>query len=310
MRVLITGAGGFVGNHLIKELSKRGHEVLAGTLSGDITSKICQRLEFNITESYQVEAILRDLKPEGIIHLAAQSMVKHAWEYPLETVQVNTVGTIVLLNAVKKYLPLTKVVCVGSSEEYGLSAKTGKPLTEEDPCMPQNPYATSKFAAGLIALQMAKRDNLYVIHVRAFNHFGPGQQLGFVVSDFASQIARIEEGLTESVLKVGELSASRDFTDVRDVVRAYALLLENEVKPGIYNICSGVPRAAKEILDFLVKAAKTPIRIQVDETRYRLSDVPVFIGSSAKVHKAVAWQLERNFYVSLTETLDWWRQNI
>ena len=307
MRVLITGAGGFVGNHLIKELSERGHEVFAGTHFGDIANNTCVGLEFNITDSNQVEAILSDIKPEGIIHLAAQSMVKYAWEHPHETVKVNTLGTIVLLNAVKKYLPQTKVICVGSSEEYGLSAKAGEPLTEEHPCLPQNPYATSKLAAGLIAMQMAKKDNLRVIHVRPFNHFGPGQQLGFVVSDFASQISRIEQGLTGNVLKVGELSARRDFTDVRDVVKAYALLLENEVECGIYNVCSGVPRSAKEILEFLVEKAKVDICIEVDESRYRPSEVPLFIGSAAKIEKAVNWQPKRNFHGSLVETLEWWR---
>lgn len=308
MRVLVTGAGGFVGSHLLKELTDRGHKVFAGTLSGGIVVNTCVRLEFNIMNSEHMKAILSDIKPEGIIHLAAQSMVKYAWENPLDTVEVNTVGTLVLLETVKKYLPNTKVICVGSSEEYGLSAVGGEPLTEERPCFPQNPYATSKLAAGLIAIQMAKRDKLKVVHVRPFNHFGPGQQTGFVVSDFASQVARIEQGLTENIVKVGDLSAKRDFTDVRDVVKAYSLLLENEVELGIYNVCSGVPRSAKEILEFFVEKAKVPIRILVDETRYRHSEVPLFIGSAAKLDQAVTWQPERDFHVSLMETLEWWRQ--
>jgi len=308
MRVLVTGAGGFVGNHLLKELTDRGHEVYAGTLSENIAIDTCVQVKFNIMNSEQVEATLIHIKPEGIIHLAAQSMVKYAWDHPLDTFKVNTVGTIVLLEAVKTYLPLTKVVCVGSSEEYGLSALNGKPLTEEHPCLPQNPYATSKLAAGLIAMQMAKKDRLRVIHVRPFNHFGPGQRTGFVVSDFASQIARIEQGLKGYVLKVGDLSARRDFTDVRDVVKAYALLLENEVEYGIYNVCSGAPRSAKEILDALVEMAKVPIRTQLDDSKYRPSEVPLFMGSAYKIERAVSWRPEREFRDSLRETLEWWRQ--
>jgi len=309
MRVLVTGAGGFVGSHLLRELTERGHEVFAGTFYSGIEINNCVRVEFNITDSNQVEAILRDIKPEGIIHLAAQSMVKYAWENPIETIKVNTVGTLVLLETVKKYLQNTKVICVGSSEEYGLSAIMGEPLTEEHHCLPQNPYATSKLAAGLIAIQMAKKDMLKVIHVRPFNHFGPGQQLGFVVSDFASQIARIEQGFSGNLVKVGDLSAQRDFTDVRDVVKAYALLLENEVELGIYNICSGIPRSAKEILESLVEMAKVDICIEVDESRYRRSEVPLFIGSARKIEREVSWRPEREFKESLMETLEWWREN-
>nr|WP_242825003.1 GDP-mannose 4,6-dehydratase [Dehalobacter sp. DCA] len=145
------------------------------------------------------------------------------------------------------------------------------------------------------------------MYARPFNHFGPGQPRGFIVSDFASQIAQVEQGLMDNVIRVGDLGAKRDFTDVRDVVNAYALLMEKEVEPGIYNICSGSPRSAREILEFLIEGAKVPVHFQVDQERYRSSEVPFFVGSAEKIKKAVSWKINKDFFESLTETLGWWR---
>jgi GDP-4-dehydro-6-deoxy-D-mannose reductase len=173
--------------------------------------------------------------------------------------------------------------------------------------LPQNPYSTSKLAMGQVALQLARRDNLKVIHVRPFNHFGPGQLEGYVVSDYAAQVARIEKGLIPPVIKVGDLSSSRDFTDVRDVVSAYALLLEKNLESGIYNVCSGIPREIKGILELLISYAKVKVAVEVDPERFRPSEVPIFVGSADKIKRATSWFVERSFEESILETLEWWR---
>lgn len=311
MQVLITGASGFVGRHLITLLHERGHIVYAGIWHTKENFQMPINTVFlDLMDPYSLLTAIDEIKPDGIIHLAAQSMVKLAWKNPAFTFSANTIGTINLIEAIKRTVPNAKIITVGSSEEYGLSGKAGEPLMEEHPCLPQNPYAASKLAMGQVALQLAGKDNLNIIHVRPFNHFGPGQQEGYVVSDFASQIARIERGFSEPIIRVGDLTAKRDFTDVRDVVIAYTLLLENNVKPGIYNICSGIPHAINEILYLLMQKSKAPIEIREDKERIRPSEVPLFIGSRYKVQQATGWEPKRNFEESLYDTLQWWRTKV
>lgn len=311
MRVLVTGAGGFVGKHLIAALAAKGHQVFAGGLPSDIVTadQHNKSLHFDITNYQQVADGLKEIRPEGIIHLAAQSMVKRSWEDPGFTIQVNTIGTINLINAVKDTIPECKIINIGTGEEYGLTGRNGKALAEEDCCLPQNPYAISKFAAGQTAMQLAGKDKLKLIHVRPFNHFGPGQQLGFVISDFAFQIVQIEKKLSPPVIYVGDLSAQRDFSDVRDVVNAYIMLLEGNVDNGTYNVCSGIPRSINSILQLMLKQAAVKITVEVDSSRLRPSEVPLFFGSSQKIEQAVGWKPTRNFSASLAETLDWWREH-
>lgn len=308
MRVLITGAEGFVGSHLIRLLKARGHEVIAGVHKSTSIIDGVENVTCDILDQDRLNVVLRDVKPAGVIHLAAQSKVKVAWEEPAETVLVNTIGSINLVQAAAKAVPGVKVLTIGSSEEYGLAAKQGELLTEEAACLPQNPYSSSKLAMGQIILQLARRDGLSIIHARPFNHFGPGQQEGYVMSDFAAQVARIEKGLIEPVIRVGDLSTRRDFTAVFDVVRAYAMLLEGDLESGVYNICSGIPRQIKAILDFMVSRAKVPVEVEVDAERFRPSEVPVFVGSAEKIQKLTGWQPELDFEEAVIETMDWWRE--
>jgi GDP-4-dehydro-6-deoxy-D-mannose reductase len=310
MKVMVTGAGGFVGRHLIDHL-KAKHKVIATGRS--LTSPAglqAPYLNMDITDPASIKEALQQAAPEAVFHLAAQSKVELAWTDPASTVYVNIIGTINLVNAIKDILPLSRLMTVGSGEEYGLSGKLGEPLTEEHPCQPQNPYATSKLAMGQLALQLAQKHGLKLLHLRPFNHFGPGQQLGYVVSDFASQVAEIEQKNRPPVLKVGNLEAERDFTDVRDVVQAYALLLDKDPDPGIYNVCSGVACSAGKILKILLSYATVPITVEQDPDRLRPSEVPFIVGSNAKLYQATGWQPKQQFESSIRETLNWWRSKI
>jgi Nucleoside-diphosphate-sugar epimerases len=308
MRVLVTGAGGFVGQHLVETLIHRGYQVYAGLRKTETNhTDGVMSVNFDITVPEQVYRVIRDVRPDVVVHLAAQSLVSYSWKAPTRTFMINTIGTMYLLEAIGNLVPAAKIIVVGSAEEYGLTAQTGVPLTEEHPCYPQNPYAISKLAAGQFAIQWAKKENLNLIYVRPFNHFGPGQREGFVVSDFASQIARIEKKLQPPFIEVGDLSPQRDFTDVRDVVEAYVTLLEKTVSSGIYNVCSGTARSINEVLNTLLTMSRCIIEVKVNPNKYRPSEVPLFLGSHKKLQDATGWMPRRDFYRSLQETLDWWR---
>ncbi len=264
----------------------------------------------DVLDSDALHEILHAMRPEAVVHLAAQSMVSVSWRNPVQTFAVNVLGTINLVEAVAGTVPECKVITVGSGEEYGFAAIKGEVLTEDHHCQPHNPYALSKFTMGQVALQIARRYGLNVVHVRPFNHFGPGQQEGYVVSDFACQIARIEAGLQPPVLRVGDLSPCRDFTDVRDVVDAYAALLECGRPGEIYNVCSGVAHSVQEVLEILLSAARVPIKVEIDSARVRPAEIPVFTGSFTKLSQVTGWYPRRNFSTSLLETLEWWREKI
>lgn len=310
MRILVTGASGFVGGHLINHL-KQKHKVFAtGRSPKPLAALDVPYFCMDITDEDSIKKVLKESTPDAVFHLAAQSMVRLAWDDPANTFNINTIGTINLINSLKETSPLCRLITVGSSEEYGLTGKTGERLTEEHPCMPQNPYAISKLAMGQMALQLAKKHELETIHIRPFNHFGPGQQVGYVVSDFASQVAEIEQGLKPPVLRVGDLTAQRDFTDVRDVAAAYALLLEKSPLSGVYNVCSGITRSAGEILEHLLNCATVPITVEQDRNRMRPSEVPLFVGSYDKLNQATGWQPMRQFEDSILDTLNWWRNRV
>jgi GDP-4-dehydro-6-deoxy-D-mannose reductase len=310
MRILVTGSDGFVGRHLVPVLVQKGFTVYAASRKSEGVNNEVINVTLDLLDEQQIHRIIKEIKPDGIIHLAAQSLVKRAWENPEHTFSVNTTGTFYMIRALKDFVPHARFINIGSSEEYGLTGKKGEALKEDDPCFPQNPYASSKLSAGQVAIQLARKDNLNLIHIRPFNHFGPGQRVEFVVSDFCSQIARIENSLLPPIIQVGDLSAQRDFTDVRDVVNAYLLLLQKNVESGIYNVCSGTPRAIQDVLDFLLTQAKLKIDVKIDQGRFRPSEVPMFYGTDRKIHKVTGWYVQRNFEESLLETLDWWRLQV
>jgi len=311
MRILVTGAGGFVGGYLLRLLVEHRHEVAAMGIGGGAFLKEMgvPSHEVDILDVAAVKSCMEDFRPDAVIHLAAISNVPLSWEKPGLTVDVNIRGTVNVLQALHGINPKAKFLSIGSSDEYGLAAKSGIPLTEEAACQPQNPYSVSKYAAEQMILQLGKKYGMTVLPTRSFNHFGPGQAKGFVTTDFASQIAAIERGEQEPVLCVGDLTASRDFTFVADVVEAYVALVEKDVPEGVYNICSGKARTMQEILDELLSFSTVQISVKKDEARMRPSEVPFFVGDYGKLKKATGWAPRYDFHQGMKETLDYWRNH-
>ena len=309
MKILITGGGGFVGEHLVAELVARGHEpAVVGVANGSFLKKYNIPVhEADLLDFDNLCAVMSLESPDAVVHLAAQSNVPFSWENPVLTASVNINGTINVLLAVERAVPQAKILNVGSSDEYGIIAKCGQPLTEDMECQPQNPYSISKLCAEQMILKLAEKKHLNVLHVRPFNHFGPGQRKGFVVSDFASQIAEIESLKIPPVMIVGDLTAARDFLYVNDVVRAYAMILEADIANGVYNIASGIQVRISEILEKLLSFSKTKIEIQQDENKMRPSDVPIFVGSSLKLFSTTGWKPKYQVDDALLATLDYWR---
>lgn len=313
-RILLTGATGFVGPCLLTAL-KMGHfenvERFIWAYDPDDSSGQ-NALNVDIRSREAVFTSIKTLRPTHVIHLASQSHVPTSFVRPELTWDINVMGTLHLLEAVKKYVPDAGVVFISSSEVYGRSFQKGSPLDENSLLQPQNPYAASKAAADLMAAQYAS-SGLQIIRLRPFNHIGIGQREEFVVSSFAAQVARIETGLQPPVLRVGNLDAQRDFLDVRDVVHAYVLVLEQlfDLPSGlVLNICSGVPRKIVDILSGLIAQATTRITIEIDPQRLRPSDTPLAVGNAAAAQLRLGWHAEIPFEKSLDDILNAWRTRI
>ena len=311
MKIVVTGAGGFVGGWLVPQLMKHGHTVSA---LGIGTSEILEHLsvpvhEVDILDVEAVRDCLSSETPDAVIHLAAISNVPVSWAKPQETIAVNVEGTVNVLSALAEVNPNACFLNIGSSDEYGLTAKEGKPLTEDMPCRPQNPYSISKLCAEQMVIQIGKKNGVRVVSTRSFNHFGPGQAKGFVVSDFASQIAAIERDEKEPVLHVGDLNAWRDFSYVGDVVAAYVALVESETAEGVYNVCSGEAIQVKDMLRRLLSMSRASIRVEQDTERFRPSEVPYFVGDGTRCKSVICESTGTDVDEGLARTLDWWRKN-
>lgn len=314
MRVLITGIRGFVAGYLAELLIAKGDKVWGTVRDTDSCSNDKDSYWERITlisadlgSQSGLEAVLRESCPEVIFHLAAQSSVQQSWERKESTFDANVLGTIRLLEAVRESGINSKVLLVGSAEEYGLVSPKEVPVKETNPLRPMSPYGVSKAAVSMLAAQYFRAYKMPIIYARAFNHIGPRQSLGFVTSDFAKQIAEIELGLKEPVIRVGNLEARRDFTDVRDVVRAYHLLI-HEGRPGeIYNVCSGRAVPVEEVLRTYLKLATVKITIETDPARLRPSDVPILQGDGTKINGDTGWEPNLPLEQSLEDVLNYWR---
>lgn len=294
MRILITGSRGFVGKHLLQQFIKDDVELLTPG-----------RSELDIQDRRAVSEYMTVHRPDHVIHLAAQSNVGLSWQQPIETAATNILGTLNLYEAFAVQHTDGKFLYVGSSDAYGRAARQNKPLTEDMLCDPQNPYATSKWAAERILLQLARRDKSKVICTRSFNQYGPGQNRGFVVSDFASQLAAIKLRYAEPVVKVGNLSASREFIYVDDVARIYRQMIIGDIKPGVYNVCTGRTIKIEDILDKLIKLTGMYVEVQKDPSRYRPIDIPAIQGNSERI-KQISQMKGIDIAAGLKKTYEYW----
>jgi GDP-4-dehydro-6-deoxy-D-mannose reductase len=313
--MLVTGALGFVGDHLCRELLRSGYEVFgcdlacaterAGTAGTAFAIRTC-----DVSNPEEVAALVSELRPTAIVHLAAQSSASRAFAQPRETFMVNALGTQNLLEAVKTHSPEARVLVVSSGEIYGPQDTKGLPVTEESPVVPVNPYALSKAAEDLVALQYWKSHGIRSIRARPFNHTGPGQTTTFAVPNFARQIAMAEAGRCEPVIEVGNLAAVRDFLDVRDVVRAYLMLLEHGAPGEAYNICSGKPRSIQSLLDVLLSLSKTRVALRQADSRMRPADISFLVGDNSKLKRHTGWEPAYRLEDTLSELLEQWRKNV
>ncbi|ABF87804.1 GDP-4-dehydro-6-deoxy-D-mannose reductase [Myxococcus xanthus DK 1622] len=286
MRILVTGADGFVGRHLCALLRAAGDEVVEahGPRGEGINSNA---LHFDVANEASVKAAVAEVKPEGIIHLAGFSSVAKSHHNPSRVFAVNTMGVVHLLTAVRESVPKARVVLVGSGEVYG-PVPEGTRATEDTPAVPLSPYAASKSAAELAAVQFHRSYGLEVVMARPFNHLGAGQDPTFVVPSFAAQIRAIGLGTVDPVLRTGNLDAVRDFSHVRDVVEAYRLLLDKGEPGQAYNIGSGEGRTIRSLLEEMLSLAGVSARIELDPARLRPSDIPSLVGAPDKL-KALGW---------------------
>jgi GDP-4-dehydro-6-deoxy-D-mannose reductase len=314
MKVLITGIAGFVGSYLAELLSKKADEVLGICLPGESRTNIekikrnLHLFDCDITNFDQLSRLVKRIKPDQIYHLAALSSVGESFSHPLKTIQTNISGTLNLLEVSRGLKNQVKILVAGSSDMYGKVSPKEVPITEKRPLLPVSPYGMSKAACDLLAYQYFSSYGLFVIRARAFNHTGPRQNTGFVIPDFASQIARIEAGNLSPVLKVGNLSSQRDISDVRDVVKAYASLMSRGKAGEAYNVCSQKAYSIKEMLKVLLGLSKKKIEVKTDEKKNRPAEIPILKGDNSKIRKVTGWRSEIPFKQTLKDTLNYWRE--
>jgi GDP-4-dehydro-6-deoxy-D-mannose reductase len=300
VRVLITGAAGFVGRHLADQLTAAGHDV-HGTGRSPEAPVDFDYTTLDLLDADAVTACIRDTSPDWIAHLAADASVAQSWQDPGGTLRNNIESTANVLEAAGD----AAVLVAGSGEVYG--PPNALPVDETHELRPQNPYAVSKAATDLLGGFYADAHGRRVIRTRAFNHFGPGQSDQYVVAAFARQIAEAERaGAGAVTVRTGNLDARRDFTDVRDVVRAYLLLLD-DAEAGTYNVSSGISRSAADILAALAQESQLDVQHETDPARLRNHEVMDIRGSHDKLTNATGWKPEIAFEQTIRDTLDWWR---
>jgi len=308
---LIIGAGGFVGNYLIQELVTNGYHVGATKLPREhIKSGGCDCFDLDIMQESDIRRLLETHRPAQIYHLAAQSSVAVSWKNPEMTMDVNLKGALHLLEAVRnieEYYP--RILLVGSGEEYGYLRENACPISEEEPLRPGNLYAVSKACQNMIGQVYARAYGMGIVMVRAFNHIGVGQSPTFAAADFALQVAEIEAGLRAPVIQAGNLSAKRDFSDVRDVVRAYRMLMQKGCAGETYNVGSGHAVAIREILDILLNLSTESIVIEQNPARMRPSDVPIMEADISKLQADTGWKPEYSLEETLQTMLNHNRRN-
>lgn len=310
MRILITGAGGFVGKHLIRALAEQAdYEIFATALDEQEASNIEIPVDhirlLDITKREQVDDIFQEIRPERIYHLAAQSSVGLSWKIPAVTLRVNIEGTLNILEAMREIgVEDSRILLIGSAEQYGKVTPADQPISETREVVAGNPYAISKIAQEQMAAIYREVYGLHVCVVRAFNHIGVGQRPDFVISDWAHQIVEIERGEKEPKLYVGNIKVRRDFTDVRDIVRAYIAIMEKGTNGEIYNVGSGESITLETLLQTMIsRSDRKDIEVCVDPAKVRAADIEELVADNRKL-KALGWEKTIGLEETLTDILD------
>jgi GDP-4-dehydro-6-deoxy-D-mannose reductase len=314
-KALITGIAGFAGSHLAEFLLAKKFAVSGivleknnpniSHLKGKISLEVC-----NLLEKDKVFKTIEKLEPNLIFHLAGFTIPRLSYDQPQESFKINVFGQINILEAVRTLKLPTKILIVGSSEEYGIVKNPKKKVNENEPLNPVSPYAVSKIAQDFCALAYFQTYKMPIVRIRPFPHLGPRLDERLAVSSFAKQIALIEKGIQEKVIKVGNLKAKRDFTDVRDMVQAYSLAAE-KCQPGeVYNIGFGRSLSLSQVLDILLSLSKAKIKVEVDPKLFRSADVPEIICDAEKFKKVTGWQPKIKIRETLKDTLNYWRARL
>ncbi|HEX9639012.1 MAG TPA: GDP-mannose 4,6-dehydratase [Acidobacteriota bacterium] len=313
MRAFITGIGGFVGSHVAEHLLAQAWQV-SGCLSprgrDQLLLPIKDRLDLCQVEITDAEALgeaLAQRRPEMIVHLAGLAHVGSSFSAAAATLRINLFGTLAVLEASRGLEPRPALVLAGSSEVYGAVDPRLQPLREDAPTEPDNPYGVSKLAAELLARQAGRDQGFRVVCARCFNHIGPRQEPNFLVASIAFQIARMEAGKQEPVLWVGNLESQRDFTDVRDIARAYRCLAEAGRAGQSYNVASGRAVKIAQVVEAFRTLATVDFEVRVDPNRLRPSDPALKLGDAGKLQAESGWRAEIGLEDSLRDTLDYWR---
>lgn len=293
MKVLVTGSSGFVGSHIIS--------VVSGTIP--LPTGV------DLRDRSQVRDAISSIRPERVIHLAAQSFIPDSIKNPQETFDINFNGTLNLLEALKSTGFSGRFLYVGSADIYGLVDPNMIPVDESHPLRPRNPYAVSKVAAEALCYQWSQTELFEVILSRPFNHIGAGQSDRFAVSGFARQVVEIAKGLRQPVVEVGDIDVTRDFLDVRDVISAYMSLLDGGKNGEVYNICSGVERTIRSILERLIELMGIQAQISTDPKRLRFSEQRRVLGTYEKIRADVGWAPKISFDTTLMDILSYWERN-
>ncbi len=311
-KILITGGSGFVGSHLVEYLRQCGEGQIHITTYGS-SDDLVQKLlpteaihQIDLTDSEATSDLITDLQPDQIYHLASFATTGLSFEQVGRTLQNNTQLQLSLLEAVRMQSPDSRLLIVGSAEEYGLSHDGELPIKEDHPLRPVNPYAVSKITQDLLAYAYTHSYNLNIVRVRPFNHTGERQTTQFVVPAFMEQIVAIEAG-RQPTLKVGNLDSIRDFSDVKDIVKAYTLLMTTGKTGEVYNVGSGVGTSLQQVVKQLQALAKVPIQVELDPTRQRPSDVPATVADISKI-EGLGWQPTIALSETLERVLSWWRE--
>ncbi len=297
MRILVTGANGFVGRHLTHELQQAGHTPLHYDIQKNSNSPKKHVFTGDLRDAADLSQLIANQKPDACVHLGGIAFVPMGWQDPQLVYNVNLIGTINVLEAFRKHAPDARILAVSTGEIYGRKARK-LPLKEDDRMYPANPYAMAKMACDLHALLAAERYNMHIMTARPDNHTGPGQSEQFVTSSFAAQMTAIAQGHQKPLMRVGNLNNMRNFTDVRDVARAYRMLIEQGSPATAYNIASGVPERISTILDKLASIANVNPQIKIDPARYRPTDYLPTLDTT-RIRETIGWKPE----ITIEQTL-------